>query len=58
MVAESLDEKTEVMPWNDRSKQMMVLRDCIADLVAIIESQQQRISRLENKVKTLERKKQ
>ena len=55
MEDEPLDEPLDFMPRNERSKQMLMLRDCIADLVAILKEQDQRISTLENKIRTLER---
>lgn len=55
MEAEPLDEQDDPLEQKARSKQMLMLRDCIADLVVIIKDQNQRISALENKIRTLER---
>lgn len=55
MEAEPLDEHVDFMPGHERSKQILMLGDCIADLVAILKDQDQRITTLENKVRTLER---
>ena len=57
MEDEPLDEQVDPMPKNGRSKQILMLRDCIADLVAIIKDQEERISTLEDKVRKFERKK-
>lgn len=55
MEAEPLEEQDDPLDQNIRSTQMLMLRDCVADLVAILKEQNQRISTLENKLRTLER---
>ena len=57
MVVDFPEDSEDPLPQNVRSKQMLMLRDCIADLVAILKDQEQRISTLENKVRKLERMK-
>ena len=55
MVVDEPEDSEYPLEQKARSKQIMMMRDCIADLVVIVKDQQQRISTLENKVRTLER---